>query len=188
MGSTVENRWANDIDGSALAAQPGKSQGRPLKSSGSNTHRPETAYPTCVLPEGPSSQSAEPMSAAGCQVSLRAAVSCPEKQHSLGFKPCPACLLPTEGEGFEPPVPVTRDNGFQDRRIQPLCHPSGAFQSHFESAAELSREQFAAVSRHAMTEDALIGEPPRAMSAATAAGGIMSGWRRTTCSPARCAW
>ena len=25
-----ENRWANDIDGSALAAQPGKSQGRPL--------------------------------------------------------------------------------------------------------------------------------------------------------------
>jgi hypothetical protein len=31
----MENRWANDIDGSALAAQPGKSQGRPLKSSGS---------------------------------------------------------------------------------------------------------------------------------------------------------
>src|SRR5215213_9109728 len=26
-----ENRWANDMDGSALAAQPGKSQGRPLK-------------------------------------------------------------------------------------------------------------------------------------------------------------
>jgi hypothetical protein len=30
-----ENRWANDIDGSALAAQPGKSQGRPLKRPGS---------------------------------------------------------------------------------------------------------------------------------------------------------
>jgi hypothetical protein len=30
-----ENRWANDIDGSALAAQPGKSQGRPPKSPGS---------------------------------------------------------------------------------------------------------------------------------------------------------
>jgi hypothetical protein len=30
-----ENRWANDIDGFALAAQPGKSQGRPSKSSGS---------------------------------------------------------------------------------------------------------------------------------------------------------
>jgi site-specific DNA recombinase len=30
-----------------------------------------------------------------------------------------------EGEGFEPPGPVTRPNGFQDRRIQPLCHPSG---------------------------------------------------------------
>src|SRR4051794_14215676 len=53
MDSRLENRWANDIDGSALAAQPGKSQGRPLKSSGSNTHRPETAYPTCVLPRGP---------------------------------------------------------------------------------------------------------------------------------------
>jgi hypothetical protein len=33
--TTQENRWANDIDGSALAAQPGKSQGRPLKSPGS---------------------------------------------------------------------------------------------------------------------------------------------------------
>jgi hypothetical protein len=32
-----ENWWANDIDGSALAAQPGKSQGRPLKSPGSNS-------------------------------------------------------------------------------------------------------------------------------------------------------
>ena len=53
MDSRVENRWVNDIDGSALAAQPGKSQGQPLKSSGSNTHRPKTAYPTCVLPEGP---------------------------------------------------------------------------------------------------------------------------------------
>jgi hypothetical protein len=30
-----ENWWANDIDGSALTAQPGKSQGRPLKSPGS---------------------------------------------------------------------------------------------------------------------------------------------------------
>ena len=29
-----------------------------------------------------------------------------------------------EEEGFEPPVPVTQDNGFQDRRIRPLCHSS----------------------------------------------------------------
>jgi hypothetical protein len=35
-----ENRWANDIDGSALAAQPGKSQGRPLK-PGLEAHRPK---------------------------------------------------------------------------------------------------------------------------------------------------
>ena len=30
-----------------------------------------------------------------------------------------------EGLGFEPRRPVTRPNGFQDRRIRPLCHPSG---------------------------------------------------------------
>ncbi len=29
-----------------------------------------------------------------------------------------------EEEGFEPPIPITQDNGFQDRRIQPLCHSS----------------------------------------------------------------
>jgi hypothetical protein len=27
-----------------------------------------------------------------------------------------------EKEGFEPPVPWIQDNGFQDRRIRPLCH------------------------------------------------------------------
>jgi hypothetical protein len=31
-----------------------------------------------------------------------------------------------EGEGFEPPGRLTAPNGFQDRRIRPLCHPSGA--------------------------------------------------------------
>jgi hypothetical protein len=30
-----------------------------------------------------------------------------------------------EGGGFEPPDDVAAVNGFQDRRIQPLCHPSG---------------------------------------------------------------
>ena len=48
-----ENRWANDIDGSALAAQPGKSQGRPMKSPGSNRPSSKPACPACVLPEGP---------------------------------------------------------------------------------------------------------------------------------------
>jgi hypothetical protein len=32
-------------------------------------------------------------------------------------------LAMAEGEGFEPPEGKTL-NGFQDRRIQPLCHPS----------------------------------------------------------------
>jgi hypothetical protein len=30
-----------------------------------------------------------------------------------------------EGEGFEPSIRLTTDNGFRDRRIRPLCHPSG---------------------------------------------------------------
>ena len=29
-----------------------------------------------------------------------------------------------ERVGFEPTVPMNRDNGFQDRRVQPLCHLS----------------------------------------------------------------
>jgi hypothetical protein len=34
-------------------------------------------------------------------------------------------LAKTEGEGFEPSIRLTTDNGFRDRRIRPLCHPSG---------------------------------------------------------------
>jgi hypothetical protein len=48
-----ENRWANDIDGSALAAQPGKSQGRPMKSPGSNTPIAQNGLPSLRSPEGP---------------------------------------------------------------------------------------------------------------------------------------
>ena len=47
-----ENRWANDIDGSALAAQPGKSQGRPLKSPGSKPIA-QNGLPNLRSPEGP---------------------------------------------------------------------------------------------------------------------------------------
>src|SRR5205823_5209390 len=32
----------------------------------------------------------------------------------------------TEGEGFEPSTSLTTRNGFRDRRIRPLCHPSGS--------------------------------------------------------------
>jgi hypothetical protein len=38
---------------SALKAQPGKSQGRPPKTPGSNAHRPTTGLPNYVLPQGP---------------------------------------------------------------------------------------------------------------------------------------
>src|SRR6266536_2460942 len=34
-----------------------------------------------------------------------------------------------EGEGFEPSIRLTTDNGFRDRRIRPLCHPSEEGQS-----------------------------------------------------------
>src|SRR5206468_6370903 len=43
-----------------------------------------------------------------------------------GRNPLPVRLsaLETEGEGFEPSIRQTTDNGFRDRRIRPLCHPS----------------------------------------------------------------
>lgn len=35
-----------------------------------------------------------------------------------------------ERVGFEPTIPISRNNGFQDRRIQPLCHLSALPQNH----------------------------------------------------------
>ena len=61
----AENRWANDIDGSALEAQPGKSQGRPLNSPGSTRPSSKPACPADLLRKSPSSQSAEPKPATG---------------------------------------------------------------------------------------------------------------------------
>jgi site-specific DNA recombinase len=46
----------------------------------------------------------------------------PEGPSSAG---CSYFVKLAEGEGFEPSRPVTRPNGFQDRRVQPLRHPSG---------------------------------------------------------------
>jgi hypothetical protein len=48
-----ENRWANDIDGSALAAQPGKSQGQPPKSPGSNSPIVQNGLPNLRSPKKP---------------------------------------------------------------------------------------------------------------------------------------
>ena len=36
----------------------------------------------------------------------------------------PVRLSQAEGEGFEPSSDETARNGFRDRRIRPLCHPS----------------------------------------------------------------
>ena len=47
------DRWANDTDGFALAAQPGQSQGRPPKSRARSPSSQEPACPACVLPESP---------------------------------------------------------------------------------------------------------------------------------------
>ena len=48
-----ELRWANDTDGFVLAAQPGQSQGRPLKIPGSQPISRRTACPTCVPQRAP---------------------------------------------------------------------------------------------------------------------------------------
>ena len=55
-----ETRWANDTDGSALEAQPDKSQGRPPKSPGSNAHRPRTGLPNMRSPRRPLFRSPDP--------------------------------------------------------------------------------------------------------------------------------
>src|SRR5215210_245431 len=49
----AELRWANDTDGFVLTAQLGQSQGRPLKTPGSQPISRRTACPACVLPERP---------------------------------------------------------------------------------------------------------------------------------------
>ena len=45
----------------------------------------------------------------------------PRKQK---FRRCRIYVQLAEGVGFEPTVDVTAYNGFQDRRLQPLSHPS----------------------------------------------------------------
>ena len=52
-----ENRWANDTDGFALAAQPGKSQGRPMKSPGSKPIVAKNGLPIMRSPREPLSRS-----------------------------------------------------------------------------------------------------------------------------------
>jgi hypothetical protein len=43
----------------------------------------------------------------------------PKPVHPWGIR-----LSQAEGEGFEPSTSLTTRNGFRDRRIRPLCHPS----------------------------------------------------------------
>ena len=43
----------------------------------------------------------------------------------------------TEGEGFEPSIRLATDNGFRDRRIRPLCHPSEAEKEGFEPSMQV---------------------------------------------------
>jgi hypothetical protein len=62
----LENQRANDTDGSALAAQPGKSQGRPPKPRARSPPR-KTACPNCVLPRGPCPSEPEPKPSPGQQ-------------------------------------------------------------------------------------------------------------------------
>src|SRR5262249_6150229 len=43
-----------------------------------------------------------------------------------------------EGEGFEPSSDETARNGFRDRRIRPLCHPSAG---PMRGPAQISRDE-----------------------------------------------
>jgi hypothetical protein len=47
-----------------------------------------------------------------------------------------------EGEGFEPSIRLTTDNGFRDRRIRPLCHPSAGGRRTAAGAALAEKEGF----------------------------------------------
>jgi site-specific DNA recombinase len=49
-----------------------------------------------------------------------------EARKPISLAGCSDTELLAEGVGFEPTRPLTRPNGFQGRRIQPLCHPSRA--------------------------------------------------------------
>jgi hypothetical protein len=53
VDDTKENRWANDIDGAALAAQPGKSQGAVTEEAGLNAHRAKRPLAKAPVPVGP---------------------------------------------------------------------------------------------------------------------------------------
>jgi hypothetical protein len=59
-----EHRQANDTYGSALAAQPGESQGRPCTNSGSQPIERSPACPTCVCSRMPLSRTVAPYSSA----------------------------------------------------------------------------------------------------------------------------
>jgi len=78
---TQENRWANDIDGSALAAQPGKSQGRPLKRPGSKPIV-QTGLPSLRSPRRPLVPVGRTYVDDRTTLSLQSAVSCPEPRWS----------------------------------------------------------------------------------------------------------
>ena len=50
-------------------------------------------------------------------------------------------ILGTEGVGFEPTSPLTRANGFRDRPVQPLRHPSGGSSKPNPSEGRIRRER-----------------------------------------------
>ena len=56
---------------------------------------------------------------AGLQGDPRLSPEDDETRLESGFR-----VSEAEGEGFEPSIRLTTDNGFRDRRIRPLCHPS----------------------------------------------------------------
>jgi hypothetical protein len=116
-----ENRWANDIDGSALAAQPGKSHGRPMKSPGSKPIVRSNGPPSLRSPTRPLVPVDRTKLDRRMSVSLRGTVSCPEKRG-----PSPAarrCLLSHESSTLAGATPLATK---QSRSRSPRTIPSGA--------------------------------------------------------------
>ena len=80
-------QWANDTDGFALEAQPGKSQGRPLKSPGSNSPSRKTGLPNMRSPRRPLSRSPDPSPAGTRTTALKRHSHAPKSERVARARP-----------------------------------------------------------------------------------------------------
>jgi hypothetical protein len=109
----------------------GQVAGAATEKPGLNSPIVQTAYPACVLPEGPSSQSAEPKPTTGRQRGLQSAVSCPDEQERSRdgcFASNGTSSSPVVGRGafLGPPPAFGRNRAIRTRAV-PRGHHFGQF-------------------------------------------------------------